>query len=218
MTQTIEHLELDADVLSVTELNKALREAARKKQPVSVINPAARHLLAVGIENGAEITFEGSIGYFGGGLNTESMLTVNGNAGWFFGDNLMGGKLTVNGNTGSGLGPGMVKGTIAVHGNAGSRTGAVQKGGFILIEGNAGFMTGFTMIGGKIIVLGDIGPQAGHFMWGGEIYCGGRIESIGDGATEVDPSDEDIAEIQALIESNGMKMPSSIRKVMKAEA
>jgi len=182
---------LDAAKTTVTDINRALRNAGKSGEEVKVINPQAKHNLGVGILEPVRATFDGSAGYFCGGLCEGPYIHVNGSVGWCAADNLMSGEIIVEKNAGSCAAPGMRGGNLVVKGNIGSRAGQVMKGGNIIVGGNAGFMTGFMMIHGNIVILGDAEDLLGHYIIGGNIYVGGKIKSLGVDAEEAEMSQSD---------------------------
>jgi glutamate synthase domain-containing protein 3 len=210
-------INLDADKLSVTEINRALREAVTAGVEVEVLNPRARHHLGVGILGELQMTVRGSAGYFCGCLNEDVKLRVEGSVGWFSADNMMSGEFIVERNAGSCAAPGMRGGTLAVKGNMGSRPGQVMKGGAIIVGGNCGFMTGFMMIDGAIVVLGNAGDLVGHYMVGGAIYVGGKVESLGIDVKEALYTAEDDHYLSDILRPYGLLKPLAFRKFVSAQ-
>jgi glutamate synthase domain-containing protein 3 len=210
-------INLDADKLSVTEINRALRQAVKAGEETEVLNPRARHHLGVGILGELQMTIRGSAGYFCGCLNEDVKLLVEGSVGWFSADNMMSGEFIVERNAGSCAAPGMRGGTLAVRGNMGSRPGQVMKGGTIIVGKNCGFMAGFMMINGTIVVLGDAGDLVGHYMVGGAIYVGGQVESLGVDVKEADYTAGDDAYLGDLLGRYGFVKPPAFRKFVSAQ-
>ncbi|MFZ5644817.1 MAG: tributyrin esterase [Bacillota bacterium] len=208
---------LDAEKLSVTEINRALRESVKTGEEVEVLNPRARHHLGVGILGELQMTIRGSAGYFCGCLNEDVKLRVEGSVGWFSADNMMSGEFIVERNAGSCAAPGMRGGTLVVKGHMGSRPGQVMKGGTIIVGRNSGFMTGFMMINGTIVVLGNAGDLLGHYMVGGTIYVGGEVESLGVDVKEEVYTDEDDFYLSDLLRRYGLQKPPAFRKFVSAQ-
>lgn len=208
---------LDANILSVTEINRALRGAAATGGQAEIVNPRARHHLGVGILGELDLVVRGSAGYFCGCLNEGIRLKVEGSVGWFAADNLMAGEILVERNAGSCAAPGMCGGTLVVKGHMGSRPGQVMKGGSIVVGGNCGFMTGFMMIDGTIVVLGDAGDLVGHYMIGGAIYVGGKVASLGVDAVEADYTPEDDLYLSGLLAPYGLSKPGALRKFVSGQ-
>lgn len=208
---------LDADKLSVTEINRALREAGEAGEEVEVINTRARHHLGVGILAPVKVTFRGSVGYFCGGLCDGPVINVLGSVGWCAADNFMSGELIVEKNAGSCVAPGMRGGTLLVKGNIGSRAGQVMKDGNIIVGGNAGFMTGFMLINGNIIILGNAGDLLGHYMIGGSIFVGGQILSLGVDAEEAEVTPGDKLFLEKILDQYKLPNPGRFRKFVSGK-
>jgi len=61
------------------ELNAHLH--AEVTVPVKVANPGGRHAIAVGATHAHEVSIDGNVGYYCGGMNSEATLRVQGHAG-----------------------------------------------------------------------------------------------------------------------------------------
>ena len=59
---------IDAKDLSTTEINRKIKDAAESADEITVLNPQARHNIAVGVLQPCKITIEGSVGYYGASL------------------------------------------------------------------------------------------------------------------------------------------------------
>jgi len=169
---------VDAAGLTTRELNARLKGLAASGQAITVLNPQARHNIAVGIFDNCRIEIKGSVGYYSASLLDGPEVTIDGNAGWALGDNMMAGKITLTKDAGASVGSTMRGGELFVGGNAGARAGISMKGGTLIVGGNAGFLTGFMMQKGRIIVCGDVGEAVGDSMYEGAIYVGGKIGSL----------------------------------------
>ncbi len=211
-------VDLDAASLSTRELNQRIKElASAGETEIRVINPQARHNMAVCILAACRITFEGSVGYFCSSLLDGPEVAINGNAGWALGDNLMSGSVVVTRNAGASVASSMRGGEVTVHGNAGARAGISMKGGTLLVAGNTGFMTGFMMQKGRIIVCGDAGDAVGDSMYEGEIFVGGNVGSLGSDA-KYDPITEDeLIALWQTLESHGIEERPQFRKIVSAK-
>ena len=211
-------VDIDAASLSTRELNQRIKELARSREAeIRVLNPQARHNMAVAVLAPCRITFEGSVGYFCSSLMDGPHVTVNGNAGWALGDNLMGGSVTVTKNAGASVASSIRGGEVTVHGNAGARAGISMKGGTLLVQGNTGFMTGFMMQKGKIIICGDVGDAVGDSMYEGEIYVGGHVGSLGSDA-KYDPITEDeLIALWQTLEQHGIQGRPQFKKIISAK-
>jgi glutamate synthase domain-containing protein 3 len=202
---------------TIREINTQIKTLAQTEPEIKIVNPEARHLLAVGLVAETRLTIEGSAGYFCGALTEGACIEVTNNAGWCLGENMMSGELIVRKNAGSQAASALRGSTVVIHGNGGSRVGQVMKAGTVIVQGNAGYMVGFMMLGGKIIIVGDVGDSLGEFIIRGEIYVGGEIPSLGHDAVQVDISQEDSDAIQSLLERYKVKPPREFKKIISAQ-
>lgn len=205
---------IDAHGLSTRDLNAELRRHAAPGEEIIVRNPRSRHNLGVALTNAPKIVFDGSVGYYCGGLNCGAEIEVTHNAGWGIAENMTSGKVIVRGDAGSCTGASMHGGTLYVAGDAAARTGISMKGGTLIVGGNAGFMTGFMIQLGRIIVRGDIGEGVGDSMYEGEIYVGGQIKGFGNDAVLADLSAADEYMLDAELASVGLSVDREYRKIV----
>ena len=94
----------------IREVNEEIRAAVATGRKVVVRDARSRHNLGVGLPAAARVRFEGSVGYYCGGLNDGSRIEIERNAGW-------------------GVGEAMARGEIVVGGYAGMAAGASMRGG-----------------------------------------------------------------------------------------
>ncbi len=189
----------------IRDINDELQEACKAGKKIRVVDTLSRHNLGVGLPPGADIHFEGSVGYYCGGLNTGSKLTIERNAGWALGEGMSDGHITVGGYAGMSVGAAMVGGTIHVKGDAGPRCGAAMKGGNIVVEGKIGYQSGFMAHAGKIIALGGTGDSCADALWEGEVWVAGDVKSLGVDVNVVEPTAEEVAEVDAILDPLGLK-------------
>ncbi len=195
---------IDVGKRHIREINEELQEACKSGKPIRVVNTLSRHNLGVGLPDGADITFEGSVGYFCGGLNTGSKLRIERNSGWATGEGMAKGHIQVDGRAGMSCGAAMIGGTIHVKGDAGPRCGVAMKGGNIVVEGKIGYQSGFMAHSGKIIALGGAGESCADALWEGEVWVAGPVESLGVDVDVVEPTAEEVAEVDAILEPLGL--------------
>jgi methylamine---glutamate N-methyltransferase subunit B len=188
----------------IREINEEIQEACKKGGKIRVVNTLSRHNLGVGLPDGADITFEGSVGYFCGGLNTGSTLHIERNAGWALGEGMAKGMITVEGYAGMSVGAAMIGGTIHVKGDTGPRCGVAMKGGNIVVEGKIGYQSGFMAHSGKIIALGGAGDSCADALWQGEVWVAGDVASFGVDVNIVEPTAEEVAEVDAILKPLGL--------------
>ncbi len=186
--------EIDVEGLEATAINKQIRKLMAEGHGTIVIkNPGAKHSILVGILNRLNVIIEGSLGYFGCGLNDGPNVRVLGRVGWSFAENMMAGVVIVEKNAGSTFGAAIRGGDLVCRGSVGSRTGIDQKGGTILVGGDTGAFTGFMMQRGRMVICGNAGKNLGDSMYDGTIYVGGEIKDLGVDAVPAELSDVDRA-------------------------
>ena len=188
----------------IREVHKDIQAAAQKPERIRVINSLSRHNLGVGLPPNIDITFEGSVGYYCGGLNTGANITIERNCGWAAGEGMAAGHITVGGYAGMSCGAAMMGGTIHVKGDAGPRCGVAMKGGTIIVEGKIGYQSGFMAHRGKIIALGGAGASCADALWEGEVWVAGDVESLGVDVNVFEPQAEEVAEIDAILAPLGL--------------
>ena len=195
---------VDVGKRHIKEINEEIQEAADLGKVIRVINTLSRHNLGIGLPDGAKIEFEGSVGYYCGGLNVGANITIERNAGWACGEGMSKGNITVGGYCGMSCGAAMMGGTIHVKGDAGPRCGVAMKGGTIVVEGKIGYQSGFMAHAGRIIALGGSGASCADALWQGEVWVAGEIESLGVDVNIVEPTAEEVAEIDEILDPLGL--------------
>lgn len=211
-------IEIEVGKRHIREINQEIQEACKSGKKIRVVNTLSRHNLGVGLPDGADITFEGSVGYYCGGLNTGSRVTIERNCGWAVGEGMAKGHITVGGYSGMSCGAAMIGGTIHVKGDAGPRCGVAMKGGNIVVEGKIGYQSGFMAHSGKIIALGGAGASCADALWKGEVWVSGEIESLGVDVNVIEPTAEEVAEVDAILDPLGLKDTSrDWRKMVSGE-
>ncbi len=205
----------EIDARGVTEINRAIKEliAAGEKE-IRVVDVQAQHNLAVGIVQPVSILFEGSVGYYCGGLIDGPTIEVHGGAGWGLGESMLSGTIRVRGNAGNSCAASIRGGTIVVHGDVGARAGVSMKGGLLIVEGGCGYMTGFMMQRGVIVVCGDGGAALADSMYEGVVYVGGKIQDLGNDALVQEPSDDDRKFLRENLSRWGISAERSFKKVV----
>lgn len=210
-------VELDAASLTTRELNRRIKDLAAAGQDAVVVNPAAKHNIAVGVLHPCRIRVEGSVGYYSASMLDGPEVEIEGNAGWGLGENLMSGRISVSRDAGASVAASMRGGEIYVGGNAGARAGISMKGGTLLVGGDSGFLTGFMMQKGRIIVCGDAGDAVGDSMYEGIIYVAGSYESLGSDATVEEASEEELLDLWGTLERHGIGERPHFTKIVSAK-
>lgn len=198
-----EHV-VDVGKRHIREINEEIQEACARGDRIRVVNTLSRHNLGVGLPDGAALHFEGSVGYYCGGLNTGATIEVERNAGWALGEGMSKGHITVGGYCGMSCGAAMIGGTIHVKGDAGPRCGVAMKGGNIVVEGKIGYQSGFMAHSGRIIALGGAGESCADALWSAEVWVAGDVESYGVDVDVLEPTAEEVAEVDAILAPLGL--------------
>ncbi len=198
-----EHI-VDVGKRHIREINEEIQEACARGDRVCVVNTLSRHNLGIGLPDGADIEFEGSVGYYCGGLNAGATIEIERNAGWALGEGMSKGRITVGGYSGMSCGAAMTGGTIHVKGDAGPRCGVAMKGGNIVVEGRIGYQSGFMAHSGKIIALGGAGDSCADALWEGEVWVASDIDSLGVDVKVLEPTAEQVDEVNAILAPLGL--------------
>lgn len=206
---------IDCHGKTTREINRLLRQAiADGHTEFQVLEPDARHNLAVALLRPVRVIFEGSVGYYCGGMMDGGILEIRGSAGWGTAESMMNGTVVIDGNAGSGVAASIRGGTVVVRGDAAARAGVSMKGGTLLIGGNSGYMTGFMMQKGRIIICGDSGEALADSMYEGVVFVGGKIAALGNDAVIDEPTKEDRASLQELFATYRMQAPAAFKKIV----
>ncbi len=206
---------IDCGGKSTRHINRELREAiAAGRLDIRVLNPDARHNLGVALLQPVRVVFEGSVGYYCGGLMDGAHVEVRGSAGWGAAESMMGGTVIIDGSAGSGVAASIRGGTVIVRGDAAARAGVSMKGGTLLIGGSCGYMAGFMMQKGRIIICGDADEALADSMYEGVVFVGGNIASLGNDAVVEEATAEDRAVLGDVLASYGVPAPATFRKIV----
>jgi glutamate synthase domain-containing protein 3 len=206
---------VDCTELTTREINQAIRVLVDEGSgDICVVNPAARHNLAVALVGHSRILFDGPVGWYAAGMNDGTHVIVSGNCGWGVAECMMSGRVEVRGHAGSGAAASIRGGLVYVAGNAGARAGIAMKGGTLIVGGDAGYMSGFMMQRGTMIICGDAADGLGDSMYEGVIYIAGNVESYGADAVEARLTDQDRATLAGALAPYGIaKAPDDFRKI-----
>ena len=207
---------VDCASLTTREINRALRTLVEDGGDISVLNPAARHNLAVALTGPSRIDFDGPVGWYAAGMNDGPHVVVHGNCGWGVAECMMSGQVEVHGHAGSGAAASIRGGLVYVAGDAGARAGIAMKGGTLVVGGDAGYMSGFMMQRGTMVICGDAADGLGDSMYEGVIYIAGEVESYGADAVEAKLTDEDRGAVAAALTPFGI--PTPVGRFKKIEA
>jgi glutamate synthase domain-containing protein 3 len=208
--------EIDAAELGAQAVNVRIRELMQEGYGTIVVkNPGAKHSLGVGVLNRLQLTFEGSLGYFGCGLIDGPNVRISGRVGWSCAENMLSGTVVIEKNAGSTFGAAIRGGDLVCKGDVGSRTGIDMKGGTIIVGGRTGAFSGFMMQRGRMVVLGDAGTHLGDSMYDGTIYVGGKIAGLGVDAVEGEMTDLEAQWLERKLAVYGLEAPGGARNMTK---
>jgi len=211
--------EFDAAALTTHAINLKIRDLmAEGFGTITVLNPLAKHSLGVGILGRIDLTFGGSLGYFGCGLLDGPNVHVTGRVGWSCGENMLAGTVLIEKNAGSSFGAAIRGGDLVCRGDVGGRTGIDMKGGSIIIGGRTRSFSGFMMQRGRMVVLGDTGKNLGDSMYDGVIYVGGKIGSLGVDAVPGELTDLDVSWLRRKLGLYGLEPACGIENMQKIVA
>ena len=205
--------EIHAAGRTTREINRAIREALAQGQPAVVREPNARHNLGVALLAPGEVTFDGSVGYYCGGMSDGATIRVTGSAGWGLAEGMLAGTVVVDGNAGNGAAASIRGGTVVVRGDCAARAGIAMKGGRLLIGGDAGYMTGFMMQKGYVAIAGDAGDALADSMYEGTVYVAGAIASLGNDAVLEPASGAEQETLEAAFAEFSLPRPRRFQKI-----
>ncbi len=209
----------DCEALTVRQINVELR-ALPDGSKVRIIHPKGRHNMAVGLMKHLDITFDGSVGHYIGGLCDGVEITVNGFCGWAVGENLMNGSIRVTGNASERAGATAHGGTIIIEGDASTRAGISLKGGHVAVAGDVGDFSMFMAQAGVLLVGGNAGEALGDSLYEALIYVAGSIKSLGSDARIEDLGESDVATVTSLCATAGFTHidPNNVKRVASAKS
>lgn len=171
---------------------------------LSAINPAGRHAVAVGATAAHELTIDGNVGYYCGGMNQFASLLVKGNAGPGLAENMMSGRVMVQGDASQYCAATGHGGLVVVEGNASSRCGISMKGVNIVVRGNVGHMSAFMAQKGCMVVCGDAGDALGDSLYEARLYVRGSVASLGADCVEKPMEARHLEEVSSLLDEAGV--------------
>ena len=185
---------------AVRAVNAEIKQLiAKGASEIRVSNPLARHNLGVAVLQPVRITFEGSVGYYCGGMIDGPTLVIHGSAGWGLAESMMSGHVVVEGSAGNGAAASIRGGTVVIHGDTAARTAISMKGGLVVVGGNCGYMAGFIAQKGTLIVCGDTADAFADSMYETVCYVGGQIAGLGNDAVVETPSEKEFAFLKSTL-------------------
>jgi glutamate synthase domain-containing protein 3 len=208
-------IELDCRDQSTRQINALIRQhIAAGQRELRLVNPEARHNLAVALTQPVRLVIEGSVGYYCAGMSDGPTVEIRGSAGWGTAESMMNGTIVVDGDAGSGFAASIRGGTVVVRGDAAARAGVSMKGGVLIIGGNAGYMAGFMAQKGTIVICGNTGAALADSMYAGVVFVGGDIEDLGNDAVIGEPTADDRSFLAEQLQRYQINAPPSFKKVV----
>src|SRR5882724_10626495 len=132
---------LDLSRMSVREVNQLLHDA--DGGDFLIQNPRGAHNIAAGLDGDFNVTIDGHVGYYCGGMNKGASIAINGNAGTGVAENMMSGRVHVKGDVSQSAGATGCGGLLVIDGNASARCGISLRGLDIVVMGSVGHMSAF---------------------------------------------------------------------------
>lgn len=195
----------DLETTPLRDLNAALHRLrlAGTNEAVRVLNPNGEHSIAVGVDADVEITIDGPVGYFCGGMCRQARITIEGNAGQGVGENMESGLIHVKGDASQSAGATGRGGLLLIEGNASARCGISMKGIDIVVKGDIGHLSGFMAQTGRMVVFGQAGESLGDSLYEAHLYVRGPVASLGADCIAKEMRDEHRAELYDLLKAAG---------------
>ena len=207
-------VEIVATDREIRDINRAIRSSLADGARVVVRDPAARHSLGVALLTPGEVTFDGSVGYYCGGMGDGATIQIRGSAGWGLAEGQLSGTVIVDGNAGNSAAASIRGGTVVVRGDCAARAGVAMKGGRLLIAGDAGYMTGFMMQKGFIAIAGNAGDALADSMYEGTVYVVGEIASLGNDTVVEPAGEDDQAMLEAAYAEYDLPRPGPFKRIV----
>lgn len=206
--------EIDLGKTKVRELNERLHKLQGAEDRVwRITNPKGLHALAVGLTTTADITIDGHVGYYCGGMNKEAAITITGNAGPGVGENIMSGTIRVKGNASQYAAASGHGGLVVIEGDASARCGISMKGVDIVVGGSVGHMSAFMAQAGNLVICGDAGHHLGDSIYEARIFVRGKVDSLGADCVEKEMKPEHFEILAALLDKAGIDAdPNEFRR------
>lgn len=192
----------DMASLSLRQVNESLQKAEAGSFVIS--NPRGAHALAAGLISPIDVTVEGHVGYYCGGMNQKASITINGNAGTGVAENMMSGRVHVKGDASQSAGATGCGGLLVIDGNASARLGISLRGLDIVVKGSIGHMAAFMAQAGNIVVLGDAGDALGDSIYEARLFVRGKVKSLGTDCIAKEMRDEHRALLRGLLDAAGI--------------
>jgi len=205
--KTLEHSAVfDLSSSSLRDLNSALQMLGTGSNQTAwtVLNPRGGHAIAVGITAPVSVTIDGHAGYYCAGMNDGATVIVNGSVGTGVAENMMSGLVHVKGDASQSAGATAHGGLLIIDGNASARCGISMKGVDIVVKGNVGHMSAFMAQSGNLVICGDAGEALGDSLYEARLFVKGTVASLGADCEVKEMSAEDKTILADLLAKAGV--------------
>jgi len=207
--------ELDLKEIGVRGVNSALQATPNgaNDQDWLIKNPMGQHAIACGLDAPLNVTINGHVGFYCGGMNQRATITIRGHAGVGVAENMMSGLVRVTGSASDSAGATAHGGLLVIEGNASSRCGISMKGVDIVVGGSVGHMSGFMAQSGHLVVCGDAGDALGDSIYEAIVFLRGRAAGLGADCIEKEMRPDHLVKLAELLEAAGIDAdPASFRR------
>ena len=201
--RTLIMTELDLKEVGVRGVNSTLHELpdGTNEQAWRINNPMGKHAIACGLDAPLNVTVNGHVGFYCGGMNQQASITIIGHAGVGVAENMMSGRVRVTGSASDSAGATAHGGLLVIEGDASSRCGISMKGIDIVVGGSVGHMSAFMAQSGHMVVCGDAGDALGDSIYEAILFVRGKVSSLGADCVEKEMRPEHLETLTSLLEA-----------------
>jgi glutamate synthase domain-containing protein 3 len=213
--------ELDLKAIGVRGVNSTLHglTASANEQDWLIKNPMGQHAIACGLDAPLNVTIDGHVGFYCGGMNQQAAITIQGHVGVGVAENMMSGQVRVTGSASDAAGATAHGGLLVIEGDASSRCGISMKGVNIVVGGSVGHMSGFMAQSGLLVVCGDASDALGDSIYEAILFVAGKVGSLGADCIEKEMRPEHLIKLAGLLEAAGLDQdPARFRRYGSARA
>jgi len=199
--------ELDVAQIGVRGINSTLHELPEGTNETDWViqNPHGYHSIACGLDQHLNVTINGHVGFYCGGMNQLAEISVKGHAGVGVAENMMSGTVRVSGNASESAGATAHGGLLVIKGDASSRCGISMKGVDIVVGGSVGHMSAFMAQSGHLVVCGNAGDALGDSIYEAILFVRGKVAGLGADCIEKDMRPEHLAKLAELLKAAGIE-------------
>ncbi len=202
--------QLDLNDGDLRQVNRVLqRRDGNTDSAFEILNPMGRHSIAAGLMHDMDVTIDGHVGYYCGGMNQRARIAVNGNAGTGLAENMMSGTVRITGDASQSAGATGQGGLLVIGGNAASRCGISMKGIDIVVKGSVGHNSAFMAQAGHLVICGNADDGLGDSIYEAVIYLRGTAKGLGADCIEKEMTSEHRATLTDLLAKSGIEANAS---------